>query len=348
MTPEPGHVSFDTRMPFQNFGREPAISQPLSAPMDIMDPWALEAPPCGSPLSTSSSISHPESVPTPPFTGLSMYEALEPAFHHPRDTSVSYPACTNDTDPLWQSNYADPATWDSRSFVLPYQGVPNYGPRTLQLPPSFPTQAHVSAPGPHTAYHTSQQYSIVHPVNSADIKMSSPVSNEDDSEGQTDWDSDDSDSDDGPPSDNWTNTATNSGRSKHFFKVQGWPRSTCNAPTRSETGKFECQHLVGPQHTPCRKRFGRPEHLSRHIRSVHRIGLKKLDVCRVPNCQRPFTRSDNLRQHYFIHLKVPKRKSNNPKLTWPEMKEILNTKKDRSLRRWLKAKLREEEEARLK
>lgn len=348
MTPESGHGSFDMRISFQNFVSEPSMHQPLSAPMDMMDALALEAPPCGSPMSTTSSLSHPESVPTPPFTGLSMYDTLEPAFHHVRDTPANYPACPNDPEPLWQSNYPDPATWDSRAFVMPCQSIPNYGQHSLQMAPSFPTQAQVSAPTPHAIYNTSPQYPTVQTINSEDLKEGSSGSTEDDSDELTDWDSDDSDSDDSP-NDNWSTVGTTGGRLKRggFFRVEGWSRPSCNSPVRSEMGKFTCPHSIKPRNTPCPVRFGRPEHLRRHIKTVHGIGQGKLHVCKVPKCHRPFPRSDNLRQHYFIHLKKPKRKSNNPKLTWPEMKEILNSKKDRSLRRWLKMKLKQEEEAQL-
>ena len=69
-----GHGSLNQRTCFQSDGR---------------DPCSFAVPPCGSPLSTSSSISHAESVPTPPYHGMLMYDTLEPAFHHVRDTTAS-------------------------------------------------------------------------------------------------------------------------------------------------------------------------------------------------------------------------------------------------------------------
>jgi len=47
----------------------------------------------------------------------------------------------------------------------------------------------------------------------------------------------------------------------------------------------------------CGKRFGRGEHLKRHVRSIHTN--EKPYIC--PECNKPFSRFDNLSQHQKVH-----------------------------------------------
>lgn len=70
----------------------------------------------------------------------------------------------------------------------------------------------------------------------------------------------------------------------------------------------------------CDHHFSRPEHLSRHIRTVH--GTKH-HVCKVPQCQRGFTRSDNLRDHYWTHIFSRRRIGRNAKMTLQQLNLIL-------------------------
>ncbi|KZV64208.1 hypothetical protein PENSPDRAFT_588778 [Peniophora sp. CONT] len=49
----------------------------------------------------------------------------------------------------------------------------------------------------------------------------------------------------------------------------------------------------------CGKRFGRSEHLKRHVRSIHTE--EKPHECPVPDCGKTFSRHDNLNQHLRVH-----------------------------------------------
>jgi hypothetical protein len=87
---------------------------------------------------------------------------------------------------------------------------------------------------------------------------------------------------------------------------------------------------------PCSQRFVRPEHLRRHVKTVH--GNERLYICKVPDCLRPFSRGDNLREHYWTHLKRGGRAGKNRKMDFPELKAILGSK-ERKLAKRLREKL---------
>ncbi|KAH7401229.1 hypothetical protein BKA66DRAFT_405569 [Pyrenochaeta sp. MPI-SDFR-AT-0127] len=86
----------------------------------------------------------------------------------------------------------------------------------------------------------------------------------------------------------------------------------------------------------CRQRFVRPEHLRRHVKTVH--GTAREYTCKVPKCRRAFSRGDNLRDHYWTHLSRGGRAGRNDKMSLEELKVILGPKERKLLRR-LKAKL---------
>ncbi|KAH7406867.1 hypothetical protein DE146DRAFT_786657 [Phaeosphaeria sp. MPI-PUGE-AT-0046c] len=92
----------------------------------------------------------------------------------------------------------------------------------------------------------------------------------------------------------------------------------------------------GPLSSQCDQRFVRPEHLRRHMKTVH--GSLRPHLCKVPRCGRSFSRGDNLRDHYWTHIKRGGRIGKNQKMNLAELKEILGPK-ERKLIRKLKEKL---------
>jgi hypothetical protein len=60
--------------------------------------------------------------------------------------------------------------------------------------------------------------------------------------------------------------------------------------------------------------------------------------CKVPGCIRPFSRGDNLRDHYFTHIERGGRVGKNRKMEFHELKALLGPK-ERKLSRKLKLKL---------
>jgi len=148
--------SFNERPSFHDFDRDTSVHRSMGTPMELMDLLALEAP-CGSPQSTSSTISHSESVPSPPYTGLPAYNTFEPAFHHVQNNSTNHAAISNDPESLWHPTYPEITSWDSRPYALPYHEIPSYEQRSYQLMPTiFPEpKVSVAAPYLHALYHSS-------------------------------------------------------------------------------------------------------------------------------------------------------------------------------------------------
>ncbi|RAR08935.1 c2h2 type conidiation transcription factor [Stemphylium lycopersici] len=340
-TSDPSHGSFDERVPFHNLGRETSIKRSLSAPMDVFDPWMLEPPPCASPMSTSSSISHPESVSTPPYTGLPIYDAVHTAFHHMGDTPAGQNTWANEAEPVWRPSYPEPTAWDSQTFVLPCHGGPSYEQRPLQSTPSFLTQPNMSASTQYMAYHTSLQdmhHSTAQSVGPATIKVESHSKKGDENDDQSDSESEFSDSDDDCSSNKWSSSASKGVRGKsNVFRLDNFPGIMDPMHTTLSQRAYECPLVNGPKaEGACRKRFNRPEHLRRHMRTVH-TDVRDY-ICQVPGCNRPFSRSDNLREHYWTHLSRGGRQGKNRKMSFQEIRKILGPKQKQLLRR-LKTKL---------
>lgn len=327
--------SFHERPSFHNFERDTLVHRSMGTPMEFMDLLTLDAP-CGSPQSTSSTISHPESVSSPPYTGLPTYDTLEPAFHHVQNNSINHSVISNDSESLWPSTYPEVTSWDSRTYVLPYHEIPSYEQRSYQLMPTILPEPKVSAPTPYLSYPMPQQGSLDPAGNSGAFDLSGFNNNGDESDDLSDSDSDVSWQ--GEPSSPRGSKRWSSRRAQprsNVYRLEGWSTNTCTFHTTTDR-RHQCGELIGPKKdTPCPKKFQRPEHLRRHIRSVHGIGLVKIYRCKVPDCFARFPRSDNFRSHYLTHLRVGKRKGNNRKMKFQELKGILGPK-EKDLIRWIK------------
>lgn len=339
-----GPQSFDERMTFQNSDRNPSIHRTQVTPMDLVDLvdiWSFEAPACDSPISTSSSISNAESIHTPPSTGLPMYETLEPTFPHTQSSLANNGTCTSGSESLWPCSYPEVPPWDSQSFVLPCQNAPTYEQPTFELTQSFQAQAQVAASAPYLPYSEALQYPMEQTMGAVALKTEESGRNEGDSDDLSDSDSDESEYEDSGSSSVSANALSRRSQARsNVFRVEGWSTNMC-AFNATPDRKHVCQVLVGPNgDIPCPKRFQRPEHLRRHIKTVHRIGLDKINYCKVPGCRAPFPRSDNFRQHYLTHLTKGKRRGNNEKMSFQRMKEILGPR-EKQLLRWLRMKLRQ-------
>jgi hypothetical protein len=332
---QPRPESFDERTAFQPFNREAFVHQSLGAPMDFMDVWALEAPPCSSPASTTSSFSQPESGPLSPYTSLLMNDTLEPAFPHVQNTLTTYVAYLTSPQSHWSSSYPEITPWDTQSLAPPFHNAPNHEQRHFHMTAGFsPQQAEASTPPPYPMYTAPLEHSASQDFHFVGSKIESPDSNDGDVDDMSGSDSDDSDSSSSHIS---SRRASKRPHAKSgVFKLEGWSSNTGvfhDLPDR----RHACTVLLGPNHDmPCPKRFQRPEHLRRHIKTVHGLGLGKLHRCKV--CDRPFPRTDNLRSHYLTHLRHGKRKGSNEKMDFQRMKKLVGHT-DRPLLRWIKSKL---------
>ena len=78
---------------------------------------------------------------------------------------------------------------------------------------------------------------------------------------------------------------------------------------------------AGTETKICNKDFLRPEHLNRHMLTVH--GEHKEWICKLPGCQRCFSRADNLSDHYWTHLDKGDGRGRNVKWSLEELKSLL-------------------------
>ena len=332
-----GNGSYDERMSFHHLARETSTTRSLSAPIDAFDPWLLEGPGCGSPMSTSSSISHNESLPTPPYTGMPMYDNVEsPAFHHVR-SPVNHEAWAAEPEHVWRPSYPDLPTWGSQQFSLPYHGGPACEQMSLQ-----PVQQYVPHSGPSVApayipYHAPAPFPTARVANPGPLRKEL-ASDAGHSEKESDSESDESESDDDASLHGSSySTSRRSGANANVMKLGKWGENPASYPLHHtlDVRHWQCP-LDDKDHAgvPCPKRFQRPEHLRRHVRTVH--GNDRCHFCKV--CPKTFSRGDNLRDHYWTHVNRGGRAGKNNKMSIPELKAILGPK-ERPLIRRLKMKL---------
>jgi len=108
--------------------------------------------------------------------------------------------------------------------------------------------------------------------------------------------------------------------------------------SRPQQRHYVCGRIEsdGSNERHCRRSFMRPEHLRRHIKTVH--GEARDYICKLPQCRKAFSRGDNLREHYWTHIERGGRAGKNDKMTFAELKVVLGPKEKKLLRR-LKHKL---------
>lgn len=81
-------------------------------------------------------------------------------------------------------------------------------------------------------------------------------------------------------------------------------KSKSKGKRRSSTSQLYSYSTVHTcPYASCQRGFKRPEHLKRHINSLH--SSEKPFQCNQPNCARRFSRSDNLNQHLKVHQEKP-------------------------------------------
>ncbi|KAH8692538.1 hypothetical protein GQ44DRAFT_793175 [Phaeosphaeriaceae sp. PMI808] len=111
-------------------------------------------------------------------------------------------------------------------------------------------------------------------------------------------------------------------------KIEDWS-ITVDAFVQSTVGHYVCP-LSDVYGDPCH-RFSRPEHLRRHMNTVH--GDEQNHICKVPECKRAFSRGDNLKDHYWTHLKSGSRRGKNKKMSLKELGEVLGREEKQLLER---------------
>ncbi|KAH3938377.1 hypothetical protein HBH98_254750 [Parastagonospora nodorum] len=91
-----------------------------------------------------------------------------------------------------------------------------------------------------------------------------------------------------------------------------------------------------PNKRLCGQKFIHPGHLRRHIKTVH--GESRHYFCKLPTCQKAFSRGDNLKVHYLTHLKRKGHTGRNRRMSLDKLKTELGPKEE-ELFRWLERKL---------
>ncbi|KAH8622694.1 MSN2-like protein [Alternaria alternata] len=404
VTSMPSHILFNGDPNGHHYAQETATTLPLSTSVFSLVSHKREECPCGGPSSTSSSISHTESVPTPPYTGMAMYnQADSPTYPHIRSLT-DHDVWSGEPEPVWRPSYPDMTTpihtnqhpgapfscspplssstasfgcrsstpsttgasWGSQEYSLPYQDDPTCNQLHLQPLQGYIPQAGPSAGTTYSSYSASIHYPTAGYIDRVsykqrltkdpkdiEIKIESDSATEDieikiesdlapEDSGSDDDDSsqqsapEDSESDDDDSSQqSFHSTSRGYRANSRVMKLGKWSTMPCSFPSASEPRPYVC-HLEDKDHpgNPCPKRFVRPEHLRRHVRTVH--SAVRDHGCKV--CPRHFSRGDNLRDHYWTHLQRGGRKGKNDKMSLPELKAFLGPKEKLLVKR-LKWKL---------
>ncbi|RAR15496.1 MSN2-like protein [Stemphylium lycopersici] len=392
VTPVAGREFFDEDSNRQHYAQEATTNSSSNAPVSFFGSHKRGERPCGSPPPTSSSTSHTESVPTPPYTGMAVYnQADSPPYQHIHSLT-GYDAWSEEPEPVWRPSYPDTTTpihtnqhpgapfscspplssstasfgcrsstpstigasWGSQEYSLPYQDDPSCNQLHLQPLQGYIPQAGPSAGTTYSSYSASIHYPTAGYIDRVsykqrltkdpkdiEIKIESDSATEDieikiesdlapEDSGSDDDDSsqqsapEDSESDDDDSSQqSFHSTSRGYRANSRVMKLGKWSTMPCSFPSASEPRPYVC-HLEDKDHpgNPCPKRFVRPEHLRRHVRTVH--SAVRDHGCKV--CPRHFSRGDNLRDHYWTHLQRGGRKGKNDKMSLPELKAFLGPK----------------------
>ncbi|KAF1844118.1 uncharacterized protein K460DRAFT_419075 [Cucurbitaria berberidis CBS 394.84] len=336
MTPEQRQGSFQEDLAFHSSAIHDYSNTPVTR-VDILDPWLLNVPPCGSPLSTGSSISTSESVSTPPCTGQfpqSQYTLLEQPLPHALGHLPSNMGWIENTENGWHRHCPEGDVWSVQTS-LPSWGEGEYTSHPLPtMEPCFQPVSHDITQS--FSYPTRDNYPNVPVADSAPLKDAASVV-EDTS------DESDSDSDDSDYKENDSSRSTSSSKHKGartvspVLKLGRWSVNT-DPFSQLEQRNYICPFTTQPDARGriCDTRFVRPEHLRRHVKTVH--GDERDCRCKVPQCNRAFSRGDNLRDHYWTHVSRGGRAGRNIKMNLAELKAILGPKEKKLIRR-LRVKL---------
>jgi hypothetical protein len=244
---------------------------------------------------------------------------------------------------MWQPTYTEPHPCGGRQYVsLCYSGL-SYEPLPLH-----PVQSYLPSVGSSNATlflgftEPPPPYSRGRAIDSASSNHGHTNSK---SSGGSDSDSNNSDYDDDCSQKSSHSTSKGSRANANIMKLGRWPPPMDTCANSPEQRHYYC-HLVDPNSTHrYPKKFLLPEHLRRHIKTVH--GSDCPYVCKVPKCHRPFSRGDNLRAHYWTHLCRGGRAGKNEKMDLLKLKAILGPEEKKLVRR-LEMKLNKQRKKQMK
>jgi hypothetical protein len=316
-------------------------------------PWLMEVPTYTASLSRTSSLSGSEYTSTPPtYAEPPMYHTVDQTLPPAANYMAREPQYVNNQELNWQPHLSGSGASSSLPH-LPQHPVSSWQPcdyASPSLAPRFNFEHFLDAPllpymgnAPSSVPQSRQADQCTPPKDKATVRPSdvnSPTSSSNSDFDSDDSESDDSDSNAGQRKGSCSNSASQY-KSGQVMKLGKWsmimdPYSAMHPPARH----FVCPLTDKDDNNgrPCQKRFARPEHLRRHINTVH--GGNRNHLCKIPTCNKAFSRSDNLRDHYWTHLERGGRIGKNDKMSLGELKEILGPKEKKLIKK-LKKRLAE-------
>jgi hypothetical protein len=329
----------DGQIPFHgnSFASSPKsyAAAPSSTATDIgFIPWFMEAPPYESPLSRTSSLSGSEHYSTPPpYLEKPMYAATNQTFQPPANYTMRESHYDHSQNLPWEPQHGvggsilqqSPSTQPS----MPMWHEDSYGG------PSLPPMDYYAQP-----FLNGTESTLVQSV--TDVHLYRPASTANgasdagDVLSESDSEDDDSEYDDGQPRTNQRQSSRTTS-SAAVLRLGKWSHGS-DCFSQPPHRHYICPEVAksGILDDSCRQSFARPEHLRRHVRTVH--SDERPYACRVPRCGKAFSRGDNLRDHYWTHIQRGGRAGKNHKMSIEELKEILGPR-DRKLIKKLRQRL---------
>jgi hypothetical protein len=317
---------------------ETYVDTPASTAADLaFNPWLLELPPHASPLSRTSSWSGSENIATPPpfMEHISVYHMGDDSHQQASNYMMRDASYMQNQELAWQPHISQGCTSlpPALQAALPVWHGSNYG-GPLMPPMNYYASQFTGSPD--------LSYSDDLVVFANRLEETRPrlsrVANTSDAT-VSDSDSDESECEDDASSYSQSSGSRSNSGPHHtksnatpVLKLGRWGATTdpFNRPTARN---YVCTRVdqVGAHERQCERGFQRPEHLRRHLRTVH--GDFRPYVCKVPRCERAFSRGDNLRDHYWTHLQRGGRAGKNDKMSLTELKAILGKGEKRLVRR---------------
>lgn len=283
-----------------------------------LNPWIFNPAPGGDHASTSSSIVASKDVGTPGGTNcVNLYDMTGQSVGDCQQVAMNYNPSATSYEQNWLSNGAN--TWPAQQWLSTTDPHCLHSSVAMGLDPNSSSYTHIERPIP-TQVSANRQ--------SNDDLGETSEDNDDESEV-----SDYYESDSGNSNSNGPKFVGTPGVQKHGK----WGKSQ-QPYTVSQPRNYSCT-LPKANGMECGHKFTRPEHLRRHEVSCGAHAGKRDHYCKVPNCTtKPFTRGDNLRDHYWTHLERGGRLGKNTKYSFQELKAMLGPKEKKLIRR-LKEKL---------
>jgi hypothetical protein len=319
----------------------PATSAELAFP-----PWLMDMPHYTGSLSRTSSLSGSEYISTPPaYTESShMYHLMDQALPHPANYMARDSQYSNQ-ELHWQPHLSSGGAHSSQ------QPLSRFAQSAWQpsdyTAPTFPSHMDYYA-----SPHLDNTPTLLSPSGSAcDLRQQSfdeaTVKPSETNSSEFDSDSEDSSDESSSSYSQRSGSRLDSGSHQRnptvapVLRLGRW--STIGDPySHPPQRHYVCLIAAksGERDRRCNRRFARPEHLRRHTNTVH--SPLRPHCCKVPNCGKAFSRSDNLRDHYWTHIERGGRTGKNDKMSILELREILGRGEKRLFKK-LKKRLADEQ-----